>query len=301
MAFSSTTLRALISCPGDVMPVDLAVVHQAITRWNVLWGEQVGHVVIPVSWSEHAAAEFGEPPQDILNRQLVDVVDLGIAIFWSRLGTPTDNAESGTAEEIKRLADAGRPVSVLRCNRPVPPNGDHAERARLDEYLKAIFGQALVVSYDSDARLASQVDTILTRMVTSHENDWAVSGGLARSGRGPRTQVVPRIESSRDTESDSQGRLKIRIHYQLIFENRGLGEARDIKWSLSGLDGAEGDLPWIGDDRESGSGRIPVLAGGAQIPYSLTAHYGMTDVFLCRVEWTEDGMQREVETTLRLP
>ncbi|MDQ4103056.1 MAG: hypothetical protein M3186_04875, partial [Actinomycetota bacterium] len=152
MAFLSTTLRALISCPGDVMPEDLAVVHQAITRWNVLWGEQVGHVVIPVSWSEHAAAEFGEPPQDILNRQLVDVVDLGIAIFWSRLGTPTDNAESGTAEEIKRLAEAGRPVSVLRCNRSVPPKGDHAERARLDEYLKEIFGQALVVPYDSDAQ-----------------------------------------------------------------------------------------------------------------------------------------------------
>jgi len=162
MAFAATTLRALISCPGDVTREDLAVVHQAITRWNVLLGEQFAHVVIPVSWSEHAAAEFGEPPQDILNRQLVDVVDLGIAIFWNRLGTPTVNAESGTAEEIARLAEAGRPVSVLRCNKPVPPSGDHAERARLDEYLTGIFGQALVVGYDSDARLSSQVDTILT-------------------------------------------------------------------------------------------------------------------------------------------
>jgi hypothetical protein len=52
-------------------------------RWNVLLGEQFQHVVVPVSWSEHAAAEFGQPPQDILNRQLVDVADLGIAVFWT--------------------------------------------------------------------------------------------------------------------------------------------------------------------------------------------------------------------------
>ncbi len=108
--------------------------HRTINRWNVLLGEQFEHVVIPVSWTQHAASEFGAPPQTILNRQLVDVADLGLAIFWNRLGTPTDDAESGTADEIKRLHEAGKPVSVLRCNRPVPPSGDHAERARLDEY-----------------------------------------------------------------------------------------------------------------------------------------------------------------------
>ncbi|MGH3908409.1 MAG: hypothetical protein ACRDTE_30120 [Pseudonocardiaceae bacterium] len=132
MAYRSTVVQVLISCPGDVSPGDLSTVHKAITRWNVLLGEQFEHVVVPVSWSEHAASEFGEPPQDILNRQLVDVVDLGIAIFWNRLGTRTDHAESGTAEEIQRLYEAGKPVSVLRCYRPVPPKGDHVERARLD-------------------------------------------------------------------------------------------------------------------------------------------------------------------------
>ena len=42
MAFAATTLRALISCPVDVMPEDLSVIHQAITRWIVLPGGSSG-------------------------------------------------------------------------------------------------------------------------------------------------------------------------------------------------------------------------------------------------------------------
>jgi hypothetical protein len=299
MAFTATTLRALISCPGDVTREDLAVIHRAITRWNVLLGEQFGHVVIPVSWNEHAAAEFGEPPQDILNRQLVDVVDLGIAIFWSRLGTPTANAESGTAEEIARLAEAGRPVSVLRCNRPVPPRGDHAERARLDEYLTGLFGQALVVGYDSDAGLSSQVDTILTRMVTSHENEWNADSGSVLAGRHARTQIVPSVNTTHYNEADSKGRVKAKRRHRLIFENRGIGEARDIKWSLGMVDGVAGGLPFVGD-LQDGSGTIPVIAGGAQVDYPLHLTANSASGFICKVEWSENGKARETETTLHV-
>jgi hypothetical protein len=133
MGHRPTALQMLIACPADVVPEDLSVVQQAIARWNVLLGEQFNRVVIPVFWSQHAASEFGAPPQAILNRQIVDTVDLGLAIFWQRLGTPTDRAGSGTAEEIIRLHEAGKPVSILCCNRPAPVRGNHIERLRLDE------------------------------------------------------------------------------------------------------------------------------------------------------------------------
>jgi hypothetical protein len=300
MAFAATTLRALISCPGDVDKGDLAVVHQAITRWNVLLGEQFGYVVVPVSWNDHAAAEFGEPPQDILNRQLVDVVDLGIAIFWSRLGTPTAAAESGTAEEISRLAEAGRPVSILRCTKPVPPTGDHGERARLDDYLKGLFGQALVVDYSDHAKLGSQVDTILTRMVTSHENEWSVSGRPAVAGRSAHSQVIPRVGSDSYTETDQKGRLRTKYRYKFAIDNLGTGEARDIKWQLKDI--GDGPIPMIGDSRDGTggvTGGVTVLAAGATIEYPLIT-LGNTGSFLCQIEWTENGKARAVETTLRV-
>ncbi len=55
--------------------------------------------MLPISWGQHAAAVFGRPPQEIINEQLVDECDGCIAIFHMRLGTATESAESGTAEE----------------------------------------------------------------------------------------------------------------------------------------------------------------------------------------------------------
>lgn len=167
MAYTAKVLRALISCPSDVDLNDVRAIQTAIGRWNVLLGEQFGAIVVPVHWSEHASAAFGSPPQVILNEQLVDTVDFAIAIFWARLGSPTMAAESGTAEEINRIFAAGKPVSVLRCVRPVDQDSlDPAQLAHLQRYLDEIKARALVLKYVDHGSLATHVDTILTRLVT---------------------------------------------------------------------------------------------------------------------------------------
>lgn len=167
MSYTATVLRALISCPSDVEISDVRAVQAAMGRWNVLLGQQFGTIVIPVHWSEHASAAFGSPPQDILNEQLVDTVDFAIALFWNRLGSPTPSAQSGTADEIDRIARAGKPVSVLRCLRPVnAAELDPEQFTSLGHYLRQQRGHALVLSYRDTGTLAGQVDTILTRLVS---------------------------------------------------------------------------------------------------------------------------------------
>lgn len=112
MAYQGTVRRCLISSPSDVPEADLAIVHKTINHWNGIYGERYGSVIIPISWGSHAAAEFGRGPQAILNDQLVDSCDMCIAMFWVRLGTPTAENESGSAEEIKRLSERGKYVAA---------------------------------------------------------------------------------------------------------------------------------------------------------------------------------------------
>lgn len=107
MAYKTLVLHLLISAPADVPDEDLAVIRKTISQWNLTFGRAVGLTVLPVSWSEHAATEFGERPQEIINGQIVEESDLAIALFYDRLGTPTSEAASGTAEEIKVLVEAG--------------------------------------------------------------------------------------------------------------------------------------------------------------------------------------------------
>jgi hypothetical protein len=222
----------LVSCPGDVTKDDLATLHRMINRWNVLLGEQFGCIVVPVTWNEHASAEFGKPPQDILNRQLVDVVDFAIAIFWGRLGSSTRDAESGTAEEIQRLHEADKPVSLLRCDRPVPrEKEDLPERLRLQEYLRSLYPTSLLMSYEDEAGLANQVDTILTRLATTQQWEATASGTTTEKGEA---DVWPRIDAQEYTESDRKGRLRSKHRWS---GQRHLGQGRGC-----GV-GQRGDMP----------------------------------------------------------
>jgi hypothetical protein len=154
--------QCLISSPSDVPSEDLKIIHREITWWNGMFGRLFSTAITPMSWGTHAAAELGEPPQDILNRQLVDQCDMCIAVFARRLGTRTNKAESGTAEEIERLSDAGKYVAVLRCRRPVDlKESDINQFKKLEQYLRRIKDKALIIEYNDDAGLATQVHNIL--------------------------------------------------------------------------------------------------------------------------------------------
>lgn len=198
MAYSARVLRALISCPSDVDLDDVRTIQAAIGRWNVLLGEQFNAIIVPVHWSEHAAAAFGAPPQMILNEQLVDTVDFAIAVFWARIGSPTLSERSGTAEEISRIYSAGRPVSILRCTRPLDYRTlDPAQLSQLEEYLHELRSRALLLSYSDSGSLATQVDTILTRLVTNIPEP-------------PRQRTGSDLESAPPVITESATRVEIR-------------------------------------------------------------------------------------------
>lgn len=296
MAYRATTLQLLISCPGDIEQEDLAAVRKAITRWNVLHGESMEHVVVPVHWSDHAAAEFGRPPQAIVNDQLVAPVDVGIALFWGRLGTPTATAASGTAEEIVVLHDAGKPVSVLRCTKPLPARGDHAERGRLDEYFREeIQPRGLVVDYDTAAALEQQVDTILTRLVRHYER--AAGPVTPSAGQRGGARVVASTRRDKQTRQTKKG-PKETTKYRLVLENTGGTAARDIAWEFENVDDDPHALPGVGSSDSTGS--LPVLSAGGSAEETIHAHMGSAQRFLCRLRWLDGDHERQDETTLVL-
>jgi len=59
---------------------------------------------------------MGDRPQAILNKQLGEISNILIGIFWTRLGTHTGQAESGTVEEIEEFMKAGKPVLLYFSN-----------------------------------------------------------------------------------------------------------------------------------------------------------------------------------------
>jgi hypothetical protein len=93
----------------------------------------------PVRWETDAVPEQGDRPQGIINKQIVDRADVLIGAFWTRLGTETDIAASGTAEEINRFIDANKPVALYFSTQPVKLDSvDLEQYKRLQDFKREL-------------------------------------------------------------------------------------------------------------------------------------------------------------------
>src|SRR4029077_13747425 len=149
MSFDSRTYRILIASPSDVEE-EREIAVKVIQEWNDLYSYTRKVVLLPVRWETHTAPEYGTRPQEVINRAIVDNCDLLLGIFWARIGTPTGSADSGTLEEIQRVASAGKPVMLYFSKVGMEPDKiDLSQLARLKEFKQQTYPNALTESYKS--------------------------------------------------------------------------------------------------------------------------------------------------------
>ena len=95
MSFPATVFNVLIASPSDV-PKERQAISDCLHAWNALHSKDTGKVLLPVMWESHSAPSMTERAQGVINEQLVRSCDMLIGVFWTRLGSPTGKAKSGT-------------------------------------------------------------------------------------------------------------------------------------------------------------------------------------------------------------
>ncbi|MFT3784746.1 MAG: hypothetical protein QM770_01090 [Tepidisphaeraceae bacterium] len=165
MPFQSTGLRVLIASPSDLKE-ERDTVERAIHDWNRLHAEAEGVTLHPVRWETDAMPETGVRPQGAIDEQLVDPCDLLIGLFWTKLGTSTGVAESGTVEEIDRVVAAGKPAMLYFSDRPAEPSSINVEQlGRLRDFKQRTYQIALVGKFSSLDELWRTLAADLTKRV----------------------------------------------------------------------------------------------------------------------------------------
>ena len=99
-----TVYDLLLSCPGDVLDLK-ETINDCVKSFNASIGEANNVRVELKHWSTDSFSQSGDKPQNILNRQFVEDCDLCVALLGIRFGTPTDNFDSGTEEEIEKCSN----------------------------------------------------------------------------------------------------------------------------------------------------------------------------------------------------
>lgn len=165
--YHSATLEVMIASPSDLTTAR-SKISNAVHDWNAHESRAHHVVLLPVMWETHSWPQAGGHPQQILNRQLADGADILVAVLWTRLGTATPGAPSGTVEEVDRFLAAGKPVLLYFINMPVAPNSVDAKQLRaVRSYQRKVQKASYYFQVDSEDELQRSVRDHLSRTVRS--------------------------------------------------------------------------------------------------------------------------------------
>jgi len=149
MAYQATVIPVMIASPGDVTE-ERDIIRAVLHDWNDVNAQASGVMLSAVGWDTHSSPELGARPQDLINERILKGCDLLIGVFWTRLGTPTGKAASGTVEEIEEHVAAGKPAMIYFSSKPVAPDSvDASQYAQVKEARTKWQGYGLIETYDS--------------------------------------------------------------------------------------------------------------------------------------------------------
>ncbi len=155
MSYQSSVLKVFIASPSDVLK-ERNVVREMIYKWNNINSEKSGIILQPVGWETHSAPGMEAPAQQIINETLLDKCDILVGVLWSRLGTPTEKAVSGTAEEIDRHIASKKPTMIYFLEKDLPYDLDVQQKASILEYKAKLMKTGLVAIVKKDENLSEK-------------------------------------------------------------------------------------------------------------------------------------------------
>ncbi|AZM96576.1 MAG: hypothetical protein GYB28_05350 [Gammaproteobacteria bacterium] len=149
MAYKATVLPVMIASPGDVAD-EREITRQVIHDWNDVNSQRSQVMLAAVGWDSHSSPELGVRAQELINTRVLKDCDLLVGIFWTRLGTPTGKAQSGTVEEIEEHVAAGKPAMIYFSSKPVSLESVELEQYKKVQEVRSAWQQrGLVETYDN--------------------------------------------------------------------------------------------------------------------------------------------------------
>jgi hypothetical protein len=101
MSSADRVLVVFVASPSD-LEAERNRLEDVIRELNLMLAQTYRVRLELVRWETHGYPGIGEDAQAVLNNQLPNDYDIFIGLMWSKFGTPTGRAESGTEEEFMR-------------------------------------------------------------------------------------------------------------------------------------------------------------------------------------------------------
>jgi hypothetical protein len=156
MARQSFVLQVFVASPSDVKE-ERELMESVIKQLNQIWSSTLGITYELLKWETNVRPAFSTEPQAVINTQIGSEYDVFIGIFWGRIGTSTQKANSGTVEEFQNAlsrnkSTGGVPEIMLYFkDAPIPPSKvDTQQLQSLLDFKKSLSSMGGVYSVFED-------------------------------------------------------------------------------------------------------------------------------------------------------
>jgi hypothetical protein len=211
MPRTEDVLTIFLATPGDVTD-ERARFADVISDWNRAWSRDLGLRLDLVRWEDDAYPAIGDDAQDVINQQLPADYDLFVGLMWSRFGTPTGRAGSGTKEEFDRAIERYRrnpselDILFYFKDAPIAPSKVEPEQLAKVQEFKCMLSGAGVLTWDFTD--VEQFEKLVALHITKHVQAWrkardvGTSAGKSIVPKSTRPEL-PQLPVGEEDQDDS--------------------------------------------------------------------------------------------------
>ncbi len=229
--------RIFIASPSDVLE-ERNEACSVIAEWNAANSLARSVILEPVRVETHSQVTQGAHPQDLINGQLLERCDLLLAIFWSKIGTPTIKDASGTIQEIREFGELKGHEKVLLffCNRNFPYANETSQIDAVKQFKNSVKDKGLYREFESVSDFArafrQQLDITMNGLIPSGGGQQAFAAETKEVNLSPEacTLLIAASLESRGTITNSRSLSGHDVAANRVCYSRGNDGRSESRW-----------------------------------------------------------------------
>jgi hypothetical protein len=179
----TTNLRVFLSSPADLIE-ERQIYKEIIDESNQILSDSDSDIRFELlMWETDTYPTIGKDAQSIINEQIGDDYDIFVGLMWTRFGTPTPRAGSGTEEEFnlafEKLTKNPANTRILFYFKDSPPESlskiDLKQLEKINEFRERLKTKGLFWTFDDLEKFKKMSRNHLLKHGRDFRNAWGFS------------------------------------------------------------------------------------------------------------------------------